>query len=235
MNILIISHKETWSDPTSPSGYATIGGFTFQLNTISELFDKTTVIVTKRNTPLPSGAHPLVGHNLTVCSLPEPSGSDLRRKIALLAWMPRYLPAIWRAVREADAVHAIVPGDIGTLGMLIALMQRKPLFVRHCGAWGDPETQMDRFLFWLLERIAGGKNIVLATGAADTQPSVANPHIRWIFSTTMHEKELSTIPVSVPWKPGHPLKLVTVARLAPQKKSIGGEAYAPQPVVGHYH
>lgn len=217
MKLIVFSHKETWASPDSPSGFATIGGFPYHMEAISQLFDQTTVMAALRSTPMPSGAHPLTGHNLLIRPLPEPAGSNLRRKIALLAWLPKHLPEIWREVRQADAVHAPVPGDIGAIGLLVALAQRKPLFVRHCGTWGEPVTLADRFLLWLLERIAGGRNMVLATGGGDEPPSKKNPNIHWIFSTTLTKKELVTVPAAQPWRRGEPLRLVTVGRLSKDK------------------
>jgi glycosyltransferase involved in cell wall biosynthesis len=213
MRLVVLSSKECWVDPTSPSGYATVGGFPFQMQAISELFDQTTLMVPIRTTPLPMGARPLIGHNLQVYPLEEPTGDDLRRKIALITWLPRNLPRLWQAVQQADAVHAPVPGDIGTIGILVALAQRKPLFVRHCGNWRHPATIAERFLQWLLERIAGGPNVVMATGGGDSPPSPRNPNINWIFSTTLTEEELSAIPFRKPWRTDQPLKLVTVGRL----------------------
>ncbi len=217
MNLIVLSHKEIWLDSTSPSGYVTIGGFPYQMDALSRLFSQTTIIAALRSTPLPQGAKPLTGHNLAVRPLPEPTGADLRRKLALLTWLPRHLPSIWRAVRRADAVHTLVPGDIGTIGLLVALAQRKPLFVRHCGTWGEPVTFADRFLLGLLERIAGGRNVVLATGGGDLPPSRKNPHIQWIFSTALTEAELESLPVARPWQPGEPLRLVIAARLSVNK------------------
>ncbi len=170
-------------------------------------------------TPPPSGLLPLAGHNLTVRTLPEPAGTDLRRKLALLTWLPRYLPVLWQAIRQAEAVHAPVPGDIGLIGILLALAQRKPLFVRHCGTWDEPVTAADRFLLWLLERIAGGRNVVLATGGSDRPPSAKNPHIEWIFSSSLTEAELLSLPTARAWEPPATLHLVTVGRLS-QGKNI---------------
>ncbi|MEW6716811.1 MAG: glycosyltransferase family 4 protein [Chloroflexota bacterium] len=187
------------------------------MQAISELFDQTTLILPLRTTLPPSGASLLTGHNLHIHSLPEPSSHDLRRKLALLTWLPRHLPRIWNEVKQADAVHAPVPGDIGVIGILVALLQRKPLFVRHCGTWAEPVTLADHLLLWLLERIAGGRNVVLATGGGDTPPSQKNPNIHWIFSTALTEQELASIPPAQPWRPGQPLRLVTVGRLTAEK------------------
>lgn len=228
MKLVVVSHKETWIDNTSLSGYATIGGFPYQMQAIADLFDQTTLMTTLYPPPPPAGAIPLLGHNVHVNPLPAPAEADLRRKIALLFWAPRHLPLIWRAVKKADAVHTPVAGDIGTLGLLIALLQRKPLFVRHCGTWGEPVTLADRFLLWLLERIAGGRNVVLATGGADHLPSRRNPNIQWIFSTTLSQAELDALPTAQPWQPGEALRLVSVGRLSPTKNAAAIIAALPE-------
>lgn len=217
MRLLMISHKETWESPGSPTGYATTGGFPFQVEAISELFNETFLFVLLRVSPPPSGLRPLAGRKLSLRALPEPSGVDFRRKLALLIWLPRYLPSLWRAIRQFDAVHVPVPGDIGLIGILLALFQRKPLFVRHCGTWAKPQSLFDRFLFWLLEGIAGGRNVVLATGGGTLPPSSRNPNIHWIFSTSLKKAELESMPAAKPWRPGEPPRLVTVSRLSEEK------------------
>jgi glycosyltransferase involved in cell wall biosynthesis len=139
--------------------------------------------------------------------------------VALLSWLPGNLKHIWREIHNADAVHAPVPGDIGTLGILVALLQRKPLFVRHCGTWGEPVTLADRFLIQLLECLNGKRHVVMATGGGDIPPPSRNPEIDWIFSTTLSEKEVTTLPVPKPWRSGQPLRLATASRLSPNKNT----------------
>ncbi|MDD2922520.1 MAG: glycosyltransferase family 4 protein [Anaerolineales bacterium] len=217
MKLVVVSHKETWRDPSSPSGFSTVGGFPFQMKAISENFDETRVIVPIRNTPLPFGAKPLVGNCLSVVPLSEPKGKDLERKIQMLMWIPRHLPTLWREARRADAIHTPVGGDIGVIGIFIALAQRKRLFVRHCGTWGVSASIVDRYLQFFLERIAGGRNVVMATGGAATPPSQKNPNIKWIFSTSLSRQELDSLPTAQVWQTESPLRLVTVGRLVAGK------------------
>jgi hypothetical protein len=132
MKLVIVSHKQCWVDSASPTGYGTVGGFPIQMKTISELFDESTLVVPVSNTNRSSGAIPLTGHQLSVRPLDMPTGTRLWRKIALLPWLPQNLPIIWRAVREADAVHTPIPGDIGTIGAFLAFVLQKPLFARYC-------------------------------------------------------------------------------------------------------
>ncbi len=218
MELTVVSSKICWADPDAPAGYTTDGGFPAQMRALSELFDRTRLILGV-GSGRPPGLTALSGHNLEVCPLPAPAGSDLRRKLSMLFWLPRHGPRLWREIRRAGAVHAPVPGDLGAVALLLALAQKKPLFVRHCGTWGEPVTAADRLLLRLLERVAGGRNVVLATGGSDTPPSASNPAVGWIFSTSLPAAEIDAVPAAHPWRAGEPLKLVTVGRLTPGKNT----------------
>lgn len=217
MNLLVISHKETWADSASPSGFSTKGGFPFQMKALSELFDQTHVLSLQRLSDPPPGIIPIRGNRLQITTLPEPKGRDLERKLRLLFHLPRWILKIWREVAQSDAVHTPLPGDLGTIGMLIALLQKKPLFVRHCGRWGIASSTFDGLLQRFLEKIAGSRNVVMATGGASHLPSTRNPAISWIFSTSLTENELNGLPLAQPWQLGEQLCLVTVGSLLPGK------------------
>jgi len=217
MKLLVVSHKETWADPSSASGYVTIGGFPFQMAALSELFEFTQLLVFKRLTKIPDGAIPLTGNHLSVQTLIEPKGINLKRKINIILWLPRNISSVWKLVKEAEVVHAPIPGDLGVIGLLIALIQRKFVFVRHCGRWGIPSSRFDSVLQWFLEKIASEKIVVFATGASEERPSRKNPHIKWIFSSSLREEQLHNMPLAQPWQIDQELKLVTVGSLHPGK------------------
>jgi glycosyltransferase involved in cell wall biosynthesis len=217
MKLTVVSHKEVWRDPASPSGFATYGGFPLQMQAISEGFDETVLAVPHFTGPPPPGLLPIQGHNLRVLTLRPSYGEGLRRQLAVVAHMPSLLPELWRALDDTDAVHAVVPGDIGTIGLAMALARKLPLFVRHCGTWGARRTPTERLLMYLLERHAGGRNVVMATGGAPEPPSTVNPAVQWIFSTSLRENEIQHVPQAAPWSPGQTLELVTVSRLDPGK------------------
>ena len=190
MRLVVVSHKPCWRSAASPSGYATDGGFPMQMRALSELVDATTVVVPCDDAGARAGEMPLTGNHLTVVPLRPPAGRGLRRKLLLPLWIVRALPVLARELRRADAVHAPIPGDVGTVGLLLALAMRKPLFVRHCGNWSVRVTAAERFWGWLLERAAGGRTVVLTTGGAPEPPSSRNPELRWIFSTSVTSAEL---------------------------------------------
>lgn len=217
MNLVIVSHKPCWLSTLSPTCHVTDGGFPFQVQALSELFDHTTVMLPVHRSPAPRGVNPLHGHNLCVEALLPVQGVSWKRRLSLVVSAPRILVSVWRAIACADAVHAPVPGDIGTLAIIVALLQRKRLFVRYCGIWGLARRLPHRFLFWLLDHIAGGRNVVLATGGGIEPPSRSNSTIRWIFASTMRISEMAALKRRVSWKRGLPLRLITVARQEPGK------------------
>ena len=190
MRLVVFSHKPCWRSDTSASGYATDGGFPMQMRALSELFEATVIVVPCAENKTRAGEMPLVGRNLSVIPVSFPPGAGLRRKLSIPLWLLRNGPALLREIRRTHAVHAPIPGDIGTVGMLLALLFRKPLFVRHCGNWFVQRTAAERFWKWFMERFAGGRNVMLATGGAVDRPSSRNPDVRWIFSTSLTEQEL---------------------------------------------
>jgi glycosyltransferase involved in cell wall biosynthesis len=190
MKLAVFSYKLCWPSASSPSGYATDGGFPFQMHALSELFDVTALVVPCSSTTKRAGGMSLTGHNLSITSLTNPTGSGFWRKVGFLFWLLRNSPVLIREIHRADVVHAPIPGDIGTIGMLLALIWRKPLFVRYCGNWFLQRTAAEHFWSWFMQQFAGGKNVMLATGGAAEPPSPRNPNVRWIFSTSLPEHEL---------------------------------------------
>jgi glycosyltransferase involved in cell wall biosynthesis len=212
MHLVVYSHKICWPSEVSPSGYATDGGFPFQMNSLSELFEKTTLLVPCMKSGGVKGEILLIGHNLSVVPLTVPPSKGLTRKLVLLFWFFRNLFALSRGLRIADAVHTPIPGDIGTIGAAMAFMFRKPLFARYCQNWSMPKSIADRMWKWSVERIAGGKNVVLATGGDQGPPSLRNPNIDWIFATSLTEKELAMVSEGRRSLPQNQVRLIIVCR-----------------------
>lgn len=212
MKLLVISHKPCWVSPGSPSGYATDGGFPFQMRTLSELFDSTVLVVPCSFSRNPSGEIFLTGHNLSVIPLSPHSSRGILRKVLLPFWLVRNSFVLIRQTLRADGVHTPIPGDIGTIGMLLALMSGKPLFIRHCGNWLVQRTIAEHFWKWFMERFAGGKNVMLATGGGSKPPSPRNPAIRWIFATSLTEQELKRCAGFANRAPKEDVRLIIVCR-----------------------
>lgn len=160
------------------------------MEAISSLFDETRLVLPLTAKPRVAGEVALSGHNLTVIPVEVPVGEDLSRKLRLPSWLMRNFPTIAREVSAADAVHTPIPGDLGTIGMSVAMLMRKPLFVRYCGNWRVRRTLAERLWVWLLQRAAGSRTVVLATGGGKAPPSTRNDSIKWIFATSLTADEI---------------------------------------------
>lgn len=216
MRLLVISHKPLWRSPASPSGYATDGGFPMQMEALSELFDEIRVAAPCVGNGPRDGEAPLRGRNLSVAPLTAPAGRGLLRKAGFPFWLARNAPRLLVEILRAGAVHTPVPGDVGTVGMLLAPLLRRRLFVRHCGNWFVRETRAQRFWPRWMERLGGARHVMLATGGHPQPPSRDNPSIGWIFSTSLRERELASgAPREAP--PADPLKVVIACRQEPRK------------------
>lgn len=215
MKLLVVSYKTCWPQPTSPSGYATDGGFPFQMRALSELFDATTLLIPCSNRGDRGGEGYLSGRNLSIVPLPVIKGHDFWRKVRFPFWLLSNSITLLREIRKTDAVHTPIPGDIGTIGMLLAFALRKPLFVRHCGNWNAPETAAERFWRWFMETYAGGRIVCLTTGEQPEPPSRRNAALNWIFATTLTEQELAhcaTDRAQFPHPPPNPIRLIIACR-----------------------
>ena len=229
MRLAVISHKPCWSDGGTPSDYVTDGGFPLQMRAISELFTATTLVVPCEHKPQARGVTSLQGHNIAVVPLQTPGGIGFRRKIGMITWLLYNGGTILREVRRADAVHTPIPGDIGTIGMLLAFVLRKPLFVRHCGNWLAPQTVAERFWKWFMQVYAGGRNVMLATGGTVEPPSARNLAVKWIFSTSLTEQELTTATPPRTIEPHKALRLLIACRQSESKGT--GRVIAAMPYV----
>ncbi len=161
------------------------------MRALAELFDATTLLLPC----LPASPHknqePLSGHQLSVKPIAPLKGQDLARKLRFPLWLLRNCFTICREVLAADAIHTPIPGDVGTIGMLLAFLLRKPLFVRHCGNWLHPVTAAEHFWKRFMIRWGGGRNVCLATGGGAEPPTAKNLAVQWIFSTALTQRELA--------------------------------------------
>ncbi len=210
--LLVVSHKPCWPSDDSSSGYATDGGFPFQMSFLSEIFDETAIMVPCSHPANRPGSIAISGDRLRIVPLNMPRGAGLTRKLGLLYWLFRNIGPLIREINRADAVHTPIPGDVGTIGMLMAFLFRKPLFVRYCGNWEAQRTTAEHFWKWFMEKFAGGKNVMLATGGSDRAPSARNSTIRWIFSTSLTRAEIESSCKRRSELPLHP-RLITICRI----------------------
>lgn len=219
MRLVVFSHKVCWPSAASAVGFATDGGFVFQMQALASVFDALTIVVPV-TTARPEGEVLFASSNIEVVALPMLKGRGWRRKCWLPFWLLRSLPLLLRMMNRADAVHAPIPGDVGTIGMLLAHLLRKPLLVRHCGNWHQPRTLAEKFWKWYMESFAGGKRIFFATGGNSAPPSLKNKNIEWIFSTSLSHAQLQANKVRAQVGNKSIIRLIIVCR-QDERKGVG--------------
>lgn len=206
--VAVVSHKECWIVGDT---VMSTGGFPAQMDAVAELAQLHLVV------PVVSGSRvggaPVDATELT--ALAPLIGVGARRRLQTMLWLARIVPKIIRAVRKADLVYCLVPGDVGAVGMLLAALLRRPLVIRHCGTWGRRDTLAERLTMFLLERLAS-RHVVFATGWSREPPSTAAPSVEWIFSASLRSGDLTRVGHErhVPVKG---VRLVTAGRQVRQK------------------
>jgi hypothetical protein len=135
MRLAVFPHNSCWPSRHSPSGYATHGGIVLQIGSLSGLFEATRVIMPSAPSGKRPGEMPIKGHNLSVVALRPLLRTPLWRRLSLPLWLSRNGARVVAEMKAADAVFALVPGEIGTLVLLLAFILRKPLLVRYILAW----------------------------------------------------------------------------------------------------
>jgi glycosyltransferase involved in cell wall biosynthesis len=207
MKLTVVWHKPMWSSPLSPSGFACrgclghpgFGGLPREIETLSQLFDSTRIVGPSFHEPL--GDSSISGKNVSVVPLSWLPRSPWITWIVLPLWLVRNTLKLTREIATTGAVFAFIPSPIGFLGLILALLFRKPLLTRQLNRWSDPRWlwRMERSM---LERIAGGRNVVFATGDSEEPPSIRNPAICWLFITTLSESETAGAAAARVRKPG---------------------------------
>jgi glycosyltransferase involved in cell wall biosynthesis len=211
MRVCAISFKECWRDGSGR--WHSSGGFPVQMTAIASLFDEMT-LVTVEGAPQQGGV-PLPAH-VRVVPLRRPAGHDTRRKLSVMFQLPYYLRTIARQVRRADVVHVPLPGDIPLLGLYVALGMRKRVLARYGGSWTSTSqtTMMNRVTRASIRAAAGGRNVVLVTGAGTATPG---PNMHWMFATAIGRDEVAGVRPDLDRGLSSPPRLVYVGRLSPEK------------------
>ena len=212
MRLVVFSHKPCWVRADARGAFETDGGFPAQMRALAGCFDETVLVVPcARRSGIPGGT-PLEGPGLRVAPLTPLVQSGWRRKAVFPFWLLRNVPTIARELARADAVHAPVPGDVGTVGFFLGLLTGAPLFVRYCNNWFATRTPAERAWKWAMRRFAGGRNVMLATGGDAAPPAADSPAVAWIFATSLDEREIRACARLRELLPGASPRLILVGR-----------------------
>lgn len=213
-DLLVPSIVPVWKN--SESNYS-LGGFPLQINSLAKIFKRIMIALPLSNSKNPSGLIKYEKDNIDLLALKNPIGENYFRKLFFPYWLVCEFGKIIKSIRNSKAIYCPLPSDIGLIYLIFAIIFKKKIFVRHCGTWANRSTFVDRFIYWLLIRIASDKIVVMATGESEKIPDQKNPHIKWIFSTSITAYEWNNIKPAEPWSGSEKLKLVYAGRLSKNK------------------
>jgi glycosyltransferase involved in cell wall biosynthesis len=211
MKVCVISFKECWQNEAGK--WFSSGGFPLQMAAVSSLFDDMILMIVQVQ-PMEGGIS--LPDSARVIPLRQPTGSDTRRKLSVLAHLPYYLVRIYSHIQKVDVVHVPIPGDIPFLGMVVALILSKYLIARYGGSWETTSqtTFMNRVTKACMRWFAGGRNVMLATGIGSTPPA---PNMHWLYVSTISRDEIASIRPDLDRAASNPLRLAFIGRLSPEK------------------
>ena len=211
MKVCVVSFKECWRGASGQ--WLTDGGFPRQMAAIASLFDEMVLAIAE--VPPREGGGPLPA-TARVVPLPNPAGVDARRKLSILCRLPAYVSRIAAEVRDADAVHVPLPGDLPFIGMVLAQLLHKPLLARYGSSWpvNRETTAMNRVTKRWMQLAAGGRNVMVATGDGTAPPA---PGVHWLFASAVSGDEIARLSTTVSRGIGSPPRLIYAGRLAPEK------------------
>lgn len=190
MKLLIFSHKLLWRSGKSPTGWATDGGFVFQIQALASSYTQTVLMVPSSKKRNESGEVWITDETIKIVPLAKPFGTGIFRKLLFPAWVLIHLPKFIYYTLKTDIVHAAIPGDIGSIGMIIAPLLGKKIFIRYCGNWQNRKTFAEKLWGWYGNTFAGKSIAFLCTGGSLIPPSQKNPALTWIFSSSMLEEDI---------------------------------------------
>jgi glycosyltransferase involved in cell wall biosynthesis len=191
MKLVVFSHKVCWNSRISPVGYATDGGFVFHMQALASSFDKVYLLVPISRTPMEVGEIIFTDKTIQIIPLKNVFGKGLVRKLLFPFWFLFHSPIFIKYLLKSDVVHAPIPGDIGTIAMLLAPLFNKKIFVRYCGNWKVIKTLPEKFWVWYGEKLTKKNIAYLTTGGDIEPPSKKNKNIKWIFSSSMLQNEIN--------------------------------------------
>lgn len=216
-NLVVISHKR--HDKNLDDALVVQGGFVKITSEFARHVERLTLCV-------PVGVQP---DTLAIAEYPE--NIELKPlpmyggHIGFILRLPVIMWILWREIGKADVVYSMAPNNMGVLGLVLARMHRKPVFLsidtdragkaQLAGGFRGVVKAwfVEKIIHTLLRRL-GGKRPAYVTGDAFLG---SHPHWRQWIKTTVTSSE---VPDYSDTRPGGLLQVIFVGRLS-KEKNIG--------------
>lgn len=133
-SLLIVSHTPHYLRDGSTVGWSPT---VREIDYLAACFRNVRHVAPVHSGPVPENVAPYAASNVTVIAVRDVPASGLRRKLALLQYVPCYLRVLQRELRRADAVHIRSPSGLGFLALLMLAVRSTPRFrwIKYAGSW----------------------------------------------------------------------------------------------------
>lgn len=115
----------------------------------ADIFPQVMIAGTLRNEPPPGDCMAFARPNISILPVVEGGGHGLKARLEQFVTLPRMIWQVLMYLRQADAIHARVPCDLGCLGLIFGPLFSRRMVAKYATQWlpfeGEP-------LSWRLQR-----------------------------------------------------------------------------------
>jgi len=214
MKLLIVSHTEHYQENGAVVGWeATVR----EIDQLALEFDQVVHIAMIYPGPAPESTKAYQSSQVEFRPVPASGGEGLWEKLRILAFIPVYVKAILKELKDANVIHVRCPSNIGLIAIILLALVRTPRirWIKYAGNWRPGSTEPWSYAFqrWWLNK-ALHRGIVTVNGQWANQPkfvrSFLNPCLTGEELTEGNslgaQKELRT-----------PVRLIFVGRIETKK------------------
>ncbi len=106
-----------------------------EIDVWADLFEEISIAGTLRKGPPPGDCSPFSRKNISVLPVSEAGGNGFKAKFLQLLALPKIIGQLASCMRQADAIHARCPSDLGLLALLMAPLFTRHLIAKYAGQW----------------------------------------------------------------------------------------------------
>jgi glycosyltransferase involved in cell wall biosynthesis len=164
------------------------GPTVIEIDHLASLFESVTHLGCFYAGMAPASAVHYGASNIQFVGLAPTGGTRLRDKACVLLHCFKYARTIWRALRDADAVHVRCPANTCLVAVLLLAVLRSPKtrWIKYGGDWGAADVPWSFRLqrWWLAHGLH--KGIVTINGTWPNQPR----HVHSFHNPCLGEEEI---------------------------------------------
>lgn len=130
--LLIVSHVPHYRHQGKIYAY---GAYAHEINIWAELFPQILIAAPCAIGAPPGDCEAFSQAHITLIPQRQTGGDTWRAKLAQLALLPWLSWDLWRAMRQAEAIHVRCPGNLGLLGVVLAPLCSPYRIAKYAGQW----------------------------------------------------------------------------------------------------